>query len=110
MENNEASPDTKMDPKFIKKYLDDREQFEKVTYTQMTRHKGQLGRQYSKTWPSYQSLPKKVRNRLAKNMYDDWDMKNAHPTILLWIYQKTYKPEDTHHLAEYITNRNKYLF
>ena len=49
------------------------------------------GRRFSTT-PSLQSIPRKTRHTLARGIYHDLDMKNAHPSILHHL-SKLYKVE-----------------
>lgn len=60
------------------------------------------GRRYS-VGASLQSISKKIRHTLAKGIYHDFDMVNAHPVILQWI-AKDYKVHCST-LNEYVNDR-----
>ena len=57
-----------------------------------------------------QNLQTNIRNDIAREGYRDWDMSNAHPTILLQMCKNTIKdPKDYEHLQEYVSNREHVL-
>jgi len=66
------------------------------------------GRQYVKGF-GIQSLQKELRGILCKNLYKDYDMVNAHPTILLHINNTYLENIERPFLEKYINNRNEIL-
>jgi len=65
------------------------------------------GRMFSKGECSLQSLKKIIRHTLARDIYYDIDMKNAHPTILSQYCEKSEIP--CHMLDEYINDRDNVI-
>jgi len=67
------------------------------------------GRQYVKKF-GIQSLQADIRGFLCSDKYNDFDMINAHPTILNYINNKILKDKiDTPYLLKYINNRKEIL-
>ena len=64
------------------------------------------GRRYVKD-AGLQSFPRQIRHTLAHRFYDDIDIRNAHPTIMVqYCEQKGY---DVKYLKRYIDNRDELL-
>ena len=66
------------------------------------------GRQYVKTF-GIQSLQNDIKAFLCEDKYLDFDMKNAHPTILKYLLAKHFPEEEFKFLDYYIKNRPKCL-
>jgi hypothetical protein len=68
---------------------------------------GSVGRFHAIKGLSQQGMPLEIRHTIANDLYDDIDMKNAHPVILshLCLHRKI----DTPYLNKYIAKRDKYL-
>ena len=56
-----------------------------------------------------QTLKKKLRGYLCGEYYTDFDMKNAHPTILLHMTKKYFPDEEFPCLEKYVKNRDQVL-
>lgn len=56
-----------------------------------------------------QSLQYRLRGFLLKDIWYDYDMQNAHPTILLNLIKKENADIDTMYLEHYVNNRQKVL-
>lgn len=67
-----------------------------------------VGRQFTDGF-SLQGLQKNIRNFLVQDIYNDYDMINAHPTILLYLLNIYYKEHKFPFLEQYVNNRNKIL-
>jgi hypothetical protein len=65
------------------------------------------GRLQAKHSLSLQNLPRRFRHSVAKGLYKDYDMKNAHPVILLFLCRKFAFPCEE--LTYYVKNRDKCL-
>lgn len=63
------------------------------------------GRQYVKKF-GIQSLQKDLRGFLCGMLFNDYDMINAHPSILLYVRDKYFKEQKLPYLEMYIKNRN----
>jgi len=63
------------------------------------------GRQYVKKF-GIQSLQKDLRGFLCGMLFNDYDMINAHPSILLYVRDKYFKKQKLPNLEMYIKNRN----
>lgn len=74
-----------------------------VTY----KYSHQKGRLYAEGALSIQGFSKSIRNILAKGLYHDIDMCNAHPTLLYQLCQK--KGWETPELRHYIEHRDNVL-
>ena len=72
----------------------------KVSYNQPTPG---YGRHYAEGGLSQQGMPKYVRHTIAGHLYDDLDIKNAHPTILQHMCRTRKIP--TPRLSQYIEDR-----
>jgi len=68
------------------------------------------GRQYVNKF-GIQSLQRDIRGFLCKDIYDDYDMINAHPTILNYINNTFLKKDkiETPYLLKYINNRKEII-
>lgn len=77
----------------------------KVAYHQT--HSLDYGRFFSNGSTSLQNLTREIRQCIAYEYYDDIDMVNAHPTILLWLCNK--HKIDCDNLNDYIVNREKHI-
>ncbi len=66
------------------------------------------GRQFVKGF-GIQSLQHKLRGFLCKDNYTDFDMVNAHPTILKWIVSNWFTDHDFPQLIKYVECRDKLL-
>ena len=66
------------------------------------------GRQYVKKF-GIQSLQKQLRGYLTGNLLYDFDMINAHPTILLYICKRFYCNYSWLELEKYVNDRQTYL-
>ena len=66
------------------------------------------GRQYVKKF-GIQSLQRQLRGYLTGNTLIDFDMINAHPTILLYICKRFYGGYSWLELDKYVNNRQSYL-
>lgn len=66
-----------------------------------------IGRLYSQNYYSLQYFTRYIRNALTENIYDDYDMQNAYPTLMLWLCKKYNLP--TTYLADYVKNREQIL-
>ena len=72
--------------------------------------KNNIGRVFSKNGLSLQSFRKEIRWYLAHDKYDDIDMVNAYPTILLQLCKTNLKnSKEYKHLQSYVENRNAIL-
>ena len=60
-------------------------------------------------WFGIQSMKRNVRGFLLQGINTDYDMKNAHPTILLWYVKKFYDYLPTAYLSQYVSNRQEIL-
>jgi hypothetical protein len=78
----------------------------KVNYRFATDSNGK-GRQFAVGGVSLQCMPVLIRNTIAGEFYDDIDMVNAHPTILLHLCNK--HEIDCDYLQEYVDNRDEKL-
>ena len=95
------------DPVILRRYLDKvRGDEVMVKYTHSKEAKDH-GRRYAVGSLSLQSFPRVVRHSIAKDMYYDIDMVNAHPTILLQYCEKN--GYGCNHLKHYIDNRDDCL-
>lgn len=56
-----------------------------------------------------QGMQKKLRGYLVGEYYVDYDMKNAHPTILLYVLNKYYEDYDFPKIEKYVKNRSRIL-
>lgn len=65
------------------------------------------GRLYAKGGSSLQSFKKEIRHALAKDIYYDIDMENAHPSLLLQYCKKN--KISCPNLTNYVLNREKTL-
>jgi hypothetical protein len=100
--NNMDSFVIKEELKKFKRYVDRIENnhlFVKYNFAKCGR-----GRLYADSALSLQSFSKKIRNILAKDIYHDIDMVNAHPTILYQLCQRN--KLETPELREYIEYRD----
>ena len=66
------------------------------------------GRIYVKGF-GVQSLKGVLRGYLVKDYYDDYDMKNCHPTLLLWLMKRYFPTLPRTKLTEYVNNRKVVL-
>lgn len=66
------------------------------------------GRLYVKTF-GIQTLKKRIRGFLASDFYNDYDMSNAHPTILLHLVSKYIPSKKTPYLRKYVNERDFFL-
>lgn len=66
-----------------------------------------IGRMYAIGSQSLQNFPKIIRGTLAKDIYYDIDMVNAHPTILQHLCKKL--KQECKNLSLYINDRNKII-
>ncbi len=66
------------------------------------------GRIYVKGF-GVQSLKGVLRGYLVKDYYDDYDMKNCHPTLLLWLMKRYFPALPRAKLTEYVNNRKVVL-
>lgn len=65
------------------------------------------GRLYAQNSLSLQNLKKEIRHELARDIYRDIDMVNAHPTLILQFCKKN--KIECAQLEEYVKNREKIL-
>lgn len=72
-----------------------------------TRELGGFGRVFPYQSLGLFSFRKQIRGALAKNLYIDVDISNAHPSLLLQIAQSN--ELECKYLAKYVNNREKYL-
>ena len=87
-----------------KKYLDlSQEGTIKTSY----RQNESFGRFYACGSLSLQNIPREVRHTIASHLYQDVDIKNAHPVILAFLCKQRKIPCPL--LDEYITNRDEKL-
>lgn len=56
-----------------------------------------------------QSLQYKVRGFLCQGIYNDYDMKNCFPTLLLWFCKRYFPDIDIKYLEVYVNHREKCL-
>ena len=56
-----------------------------------------------------QSLQYKVRGFLCEGIYNDYDMKNCFPTLLLWFCKKYFPDLELKYLEAYVNHREKFL-
>ena len=89
-----------MAEKYLKKSRDGEIE---VTYKQS----GSIGRFHAVAGLSQQGLPLEIRHTIAKDLYDDLDIENAHPVILAFMCKL--RKIDTVYLNKYMTKRKKYL-
>lgn len=69
-----------------------------------------FGRVYAENNIAYHGMSKKLRNTLVKDLYFDFDIKNATPSILLSLLEKSEIPESQYiNLKDYVLNRDTYL-
>lgn len=66
-----------------------------------------IGRLYAANGLGLQGFPRDIRNALAKDLYWDVDMVNAHPTILVQLCQQ--KGWSCQGLKHYVDNRDEVL-
>ena len=66
------------------------------------------GRQYVKTF-GVQSLQKQLRGYLTGELLTDYDMINAHPTILLYLCKRFYPNHQWVELNKYVKTRKWFL-
>lgn len=66
------------------------------------------GRLYSDNF-SVQSLQRQFRAFLTEEFYNDFDMINAHPTILLYLTKKYFSKTQVPFLESYVKNRKEFL-
>jgi hypothetical protein len=79
------------------------------TYTQKNA-KVNIGRLYSQSnKPSYMVLPREIRAFLASNEYLDFDIVNAHPTLLLEFVMEHMNSSRFYCLENYVYNRDEML-
>ena len=74
-----------------------------------SKHMKDRGRVYVERNFGVQKMKKKLRGYLVGEYYEDYDMVNAHPTILLWMVKKYFPDYSFPRLKEYIKNRNMIL-
>lgn len=67
----------------------------------------EVGRVYPKGSLSLGQLRRKLRGTLTHHLYYDFDMKNAHPTLLVQIFEKNGMV--LRHLREYVDKRDEIL-
>lgn len=68
------------------------------------------GRVYAENNIAYHGMSKKLRNTLVKDLYYDFDIKNATPSILLSVLEKSDIPESYYtNLKDYVLHRDSYL-
>ena len=89
-----------MAEKYLKKSKDGEIQ---VTYKQG----GSIGRYHAVGGLSQQGMPLEIRHTIARELYDDIDIENAHPVILAFMC--SLRKIKTVYLNKYIAKRNKYL-
>ena len=82
----------------------DNDGIRKVTYTPSARG---IGRVYADLGLSLQFFSKRIRHSLAKDLYHDIDMVNAHPVILLQLCQE--KNWEAPQLERYVKQREQIL-
>lgn len=68
---------------------------------------GNNGRLYAEKGLSLQMFSSKIRHFLAKDLYYDLDIKNAHPSILLQVCEKNHYSHNE--LKNYVENRSDIL-
>lgn len=56
-----------------------------------------------------QSLQKKIRGFLCQGIYNDYDMVNCFPTLLLWFCKKYFPDLELKYLEAYVNHRDKML-
>lgn len=56
-----------------------------------------------------QSLQRHFRAFLTNDLYNDYDMVNCHPTILLYLTKKYFPKTDLQYLKLYVNKRNEFL-
>jgi len=56
-----------------------------------------------------QSLQRQFRAFLTNDFYNDYDMINCHPTILLYLTKKFFPRTDIQYLESYVKNRKEFL-
>ncbi len=78
-----------------------------VNYRKCDVYETKIGRYFCNSSLGIQSLPRKIRHTLCKDLYIDLDFKNAHPTILKQLCE-FYKIK-TPYLDMYINNRDEIL-
>jgi hypothetical protein len=67
----------------------------------------EFGRLYPKQTPGLANFERDIRNALAKDLYFDVDIKNAHPTLLNQVCIR--KGWDHASLERYVNNRDEVL-
>ena len=67
----------------------------------------EIGRQFAEPYFTLQNCPTRLRHTLAKTIYYDIDLVNAHPAILYWICQR--EKVACEKLKEYVCNRQACL-
>jgi hypothetical protein len=75
----------------------------KVRYNQIDGH----GRFFADHALSLQSIKREIRQTICNEFYDDIDMVNAHPVILLYLCKK--ENLETPYLEKYVNDRDKVL-
>tara|TARA_R110001592_G_scaffold74584_1_gene226534 strand:- start:3991 stop:6291 length:2301 start_codon:yes stop_codon:yes gene_type:complete len=87
-----------------------------ILYTHSNKVSGHFGRKYANIsilsrnkGLSIQGLNGKVKGYLCGGLYYDVDMKNAQPSILLYLMKTYYPDENFSNLKNYIKNRDWYL-
>ena len=75
----------------------------KTTY----RQNNSFGRFYAEGSLSLQNMPREVRHTVSRHLYNDLDVKNAHPVILAFMCKK--RGIKCSRLKEYIKNRDSML-
>ena len=112
-EINQNGEKWNMDDYFNKlKYFLSQVKKNKGIYNQSYKYSKNLkdkGRQYVKKF-GIQSLQRDIRGFLCQEYYNDYDIVNAHPSILLYI-QKTYFPHTPPltHLEKYVNDRDNLI-
>jgi len=79
------------------------QKYEKVFYD----NDKKIGRLYNHN--SMQTLPRELRYYMFKDDYIDFDIENAHPTIL-YLYSKKHKIKLNGALREYVRNKTSVMF
>lgn len=93
----------------LKEYakLVDKNGYAKIIYKRSKNVKNKVGRLYSHRGASLQGIKRKVRQVLSREFYQDIDMVNAHPTILMNLAR--IHGLEHQYIEEYVNNREQII-
>jgi hypothetical protein len=106
-ESEERLSNINIDPlTLFKKYIEKSKKYNKETNKIIVKYnqKNEVGRYFAQHALSLQSLPREIRQTIARDYYIDIDIKNCHPSILLQYATKNNIECDT--LKYFINNRD----